>query len=418
MNAPAQAERRKLGKLKWFALVFIVLIAAVLFVSYMALNPANFTPLLLERIGQATGLDIQAKGQTEINWRGTPYIVLREVSARSPGQKTAVLTADRIKIALPWVTLRSRGQVLVLDRVELDAPVLDLQAFRAWQDTRPKTKSEIPDFKRGVSVTRGTVIGRGWRVESLDIQVPAFSMQAPVQGTLAGLFTNDALRMRFDLGAALSRPASGAGVGINGSASLLTSGWALATRPRLKGILSLGKGDVRMRNGTLGAFVEYRTGTDVLPMSLGLHGDWLLNSEGLQLSPAQVALRGNGRVPQLDANGKVHVGREMDLALSGQIAQWPSAWPALPSPLNRYTGPMAFTLAYEGDTRLTEPLALALDRPDAKFDGRFRAQDVVAWTHVSDRGTPIPPLQGRLKAKRLDIGDIRLEGVEINIEQD
>ena len=160
MNAPAQAERRKLGKLKWFALVFIVLIAAVLFVSYLALKPANFTPLLLERIGQATGLDIQAKGQTEINWRGTPYIVLREVSARSPGQKTAVLTADRIKIALPWVTLRSRGQVLVLDRVELDAPVLDLQAFRAWQDTRPKTKSEIPDFKRGVSVTRGTVIGR------------------------------------------------------------------------------------------------------------------------------------------------------------------------------------------------------------------------------------------------------------------
>ena len=79
---------------------------------------------------------------------------------------------------------------------------------------------------------------------------------------------------------------------------------------------------------------------------------------------------------------------------------------------------MAFTLAYQGDARLTEPLALTLNRPDARFDGRFRAQDVVAWTHASERGTPIPPLEGRLKAQRLDIGDIRLEGVEINIDQD
>lgn len=416
MSEAVQPERRGPRKLVWVALAIVVLIAALLAASYFALKPANFTPLLLERIGKATGLVITAKGQSEINWRGTPHIVLREVDARSPGARTPVLTAERIKIALPWVTLKSRGQTLVIDRVELDAPVLDLQAFRIWQDTRPKSESRIPDFKHGLSVTRGQVLGRGWQVEGLEVHVPSFSMQAPVQGTLAGQFSNNTLRMRFDLGVGLTRPASGAGVGVNGDASLFSGDWALATRPRLRGVLSLDKGDVRMRDGLLGAFVEYRTGTSIVPMTLGLQGDWLLSSEGLQLLPAYVALRGKDTMPNLDARGHVRFGSNLDVALAGHMAQWPAMWPELPSPLNRYKGPMDFALNYLGDTRFYTPLDLRLTRPDVQFDGKFRPKDVVAWTHADNRGTPIPPIKGTMKAARIDIGDMPLEGVEIDIE--
>lgn len=418
MSAEVKPVRRKSGKLVWVALAFAALIGAVLLVTYYALKPANFTPILLDKIGQATGLEITAKGQSEINWRGTPFIVLRGVDARSPGATTPVLTADRIKIALPWITLKSRGRDLVIDRVELDAPVLDLKAFRTWQDSRPKKQSRIPDFKHGISVTRGQVLGQGWRVELLDVRVPYFSMQSPVQGTVAGQFSNDALRMRFDLGVALTRPASGAGMGVNGSASLFSGDWALATRPRLRGVLALEKGDVRMHNGTLGALAEYRTGTDILPMALGLHGDWLLNSEGVHLEPAHLALRGENKIPNLDAHGRVKFGGGIDLSMAGQLRQWPATWPDLPSPLNRHTGPFDFALDYHGDTRLETPLDLRVSRPDVFFEGRFKTREVLAWTRGAERGTPVPPIQGRLKAARLDIGDVQLEGVEIEVEND
>lgn len=418
MSEATKPARRKVGKLAWVAVVFVILIALVLLASYFALKPANFTPLLLERIGQATGLQITAKGQSEINWRGTPYIVLRDVDARSPSAKTAVLTAKRIKIALPWMTLKSRGQDLVIDRVELDAAVLDLEAFRTWQGSRPKTTSRIPDFKHGISVTGGQVIGNGWRVESLDVRVPYFSMQAPVQGTISGQFTNVALRMRFDLGVAMSKPASGAGIGLNGSASIFAGDWALATRPRLRGVLSLEQGDVRIRNSTLGAFAEYRKGTDILPMSLGLHGDWLLNKEGLRLDPANLALRGVGKIPNLDAQGHISVGGKLDVSLTGELEQWPSTWPALPSPLNQNPSPVNFVLSYRGDTRLETPLNLRLARPDVQFDGTFRVNEILQWSQAMNQGTPIPPIAGHIKTPRLDIGDIRLEGVEIDIEND
>ena len=417
MNSTASTTRSRFKTFGWIALFVVAALIAVLLAGvYFALKPNNFTPLLLERIGRATGLEITAKGRTEINWRGTPYIVLRDVEAHAVGERTALLTAARIKIAMPWVTLKSRGQTLVVDRVELDAPVLDLAAFRRWQDARPKTTSQIPEFKHGISVKRGQVVGQGWRVEAFDLDVPYFSMQKPVQGHLSGQFSNDSVRMQFDLGAALTRPASGAGFALNGSASIFSGDWALATRPRLQGVLALDKGDVRLHQGTLGAYAEYRTGTHILPMALGLHGDWQLNSTGLQLVPAQVALRGKDKIPTLDATGHVRFGHEIDVALEGTLAQWPASWPALPSPLNQHTGGRAFALNYQGDAGLSAPFELQLRQPGLEFAGKFEAREVLAWTQASDQGTPIPPIQGRLKASRLDVGDIRLEGVEIDVD--
>lgn len=417
MNVSAPETRRRFKTIGWIALFVVIALLVLLTVGvFFALRPSNFTPLLLERIGRATGLEITAKGQSEINWRGTPYIVLREVDAHQPGQSTAILTADRIKIAMPWMTLKSRGQSLVVDRVELEGPVLNLAAFRQWQDARPKSESRMPEFKRGVSVKRGQVIGQGWQVESFNLDIPYFSMQAPVQGHLSGQFSNDAMRMQFDLGAALTRPESGAGFGLNGNASLFSGKWALATQPRLKGVLAIEHGDVRLHQGTLGAYAEYRTGTHIVPLTLGLHGDWQLSSKGLQLAPAQVALRGKDIVPNLDATGHVQFGRDVDVALAGKLAQWPSAWPALPSPLNRYTGERTFALKYQGDARFQSPFELQLRQPDLEFNGKLRAQEVLQWTQTSDQGTPIPPIQGRVKAAKLDVGDIQLEGVVIDVE--
>ncbi|MFX5957115.1 hypothetical protein ABTF01_22215, partial [Acinetobacter baumannii] len=76
----------------------------------------------------------------EYTWRGAPSITLREVIARRPGESVPLLRARRVHVALPWRPLRTRGAPLVVTRIELDAPEIDLAALQRWLAARPPTE--------------------------------------------------------------------------------------------------------------------------------------------------------------------------------------------------------------------------------------------------------------------------------------
>ena len=101
------------------------------------MKPQHMAPAILDLAGKSLGLEITATGVGEYRLRGTPQLVVRDVTAREAGADTAVLHADRLLISVPWSTLRARGSDLTATRVELDAPVLDVPAFQRWQATRP-----------------------------------------------------------------------------------------------------------------------------------------------------------------------------------------------------------------------------------------------------------------------------------------
>ena len=129
-----------------------------------------------------------------------------------------------------------------------------------------------------------------------------------------------------------------------------------------------------------------------------------------------IATRAQGLVPTLAAGGRIALDDALHLTLDGHIARWPEAWPALPAPLSDSDAPMPFALRYAGPSGFDAPLALRIEHASARFDGRARLPAVLQWLDAIDTGSPVPPLQGRLTAPRLELAGATLDDVRIDFD--
>lgn len=398
--------------------IVLLVLAAIALGSVLALRwllqADNVAPALLDLAGKSLGLEITARGPGEYRLRGTPQLIVRDVLVLQPGSNTPLLRAERMLIAVPWSTLRARGRELTATRVELDAPIVDIAALQRWLDTRPPSTAPLPALTRGIGIRHGTLLGEGWKIEQLEAQLPAFAPGQPLRAHLAGRYASPPLAAPFDLHVAMTHSSLPAGVGIVGDIAPQAHEWRLPSRINLSGVLANRDG-LRMDRAVLGASLRYRSDRNELPFSIGIAGSLGL-SEGLALAPVALALRGSGPVPVLDAHGAVSLDADLRIRLDGTLAQWPETWPALPPPLGQSRSPLPFTLDYRGDRDFSSIVSLQLQRDDARFDGRFRLFDVLAWLEAGSSGSPLPPLTGTLSAPRMDISGAVLEGVEMMLE--
>ena len=137
------------------------------------LQPERAGPYLLRQVGDALGLQLRADA-VDSRLRGTPQLVLSGLEARRPQDPQPVLTARRVFVSLPWRTLRSRGADLTVQRVEVDAPVLDLPALQRWLATRPPGgETRIPVLAGGLRIRDGRIDNDDWRIEGLSIDLPS-----------------------------------------------------------------------------------------------------------------------------------------------------------------------------------------------------------------------------------------------------
>ena len=173
-------RRRKIALL----VIAAVVLAGALVLRWL-LNPGYLVPAVLGLAGKSLGLEITASGIGEYRLRGTPQLIARNVIAREPGAKTAVLTAERVFISVPWSTLRARGRDLVANRLELDAPVLDVAAFQAWQSRRPPSDTPLPTLASGIGIVRGQVIGDGWKIDNLDADLQSLAPDKTIASAFA-----------------------------------------------------------------------------------------------------------------------------------------------------------------------------------------------------------------------------------------
>ena len=407
--------------------VALVLLALGLALRF-ALQPQRATHFLLDRIGKSLGLEITASGKAEYRLRGTPQLVLRDVVAREPGAATPLLRAERIFVSLPWSTLRAGGGVLAATRLELDAPVLDLPALQHWLATRPSSARRLPTLSNGLRIRDGSIRNDDWRIDGIDAELPLLAADKPLRARLRGRYLDPPLAIPVDLAVAIVRPgalvdAQATGFATAGKIVVERGGdWRLLATVKLSGPLRLGKDDLRITPARLGVAASYESGDTRLPFAFGAHGPLLFDEAVWTLSPAGVALRGRGAeastpIPSLDARGSLALGRRLVLRLHGALAGWPQAWPALPAPLGQSRSPLPFALDYVGQPDLSGIAGLQLRRDATRFDGRFRLQDVTAWI-AADNGTvsPLPPLDGKASAPRIEIAGARLDGVEITID--
>ncbi len=416
-NGAATPSRRKRRWLRLLIAFGIVLLLLSLFASWM-LQPKQLVPLILDRSGKILGLEITADAGAEARLRGEPQLIVRNLIAREPGAKVAILRADRVLLALPWSSLRSGGKDLVIKRVELDAPVLDVPALQAWLAKRPPgEETKIPALTDGLRIVNGRIHNDGWRIENIEVRLPSLHPDQPVDAQIKGRYVDAPTAIPFDLAVALTKPANDAGVAVVGSISIEHGDWRLPAVIKLSGPLHLGDDDVTVSPARLGISARYESGETTLPFSLGLHGPLRFDEGTWVLAPVGVALRGDAPIPNFDAYGALALGRRLVIELDGELPQWPSSWPALPAPVSKSTSPLPFALRYTGQADLSDVAGLRLRRDTTDFDSRFRLYDVLGWIDQAG-GSPLPPLDGRLQSPQLEISGAVLEGVDIVLDDE
>ncbi|MBB6599093.1 hypothetical protein [Luteimonas sp. MC1825] len=402
----------------WLAGTLVLLLLAAVVALSLLLQPQRLSRLALDTVGGILGLEISASGEARYRLRGTPMLEVRDVVARQPGAATPLLRAERVFLSLPWSTLRNRAAPLELDRIELDAPRLDVAALQAWLATRPPGDGRIPTLRNGLLVNDGRIDGDGWHVEGFGLSLQALRAGAPLAAKARGrLVLASPTTVEFDLRTAAERVENGSGAAVTGHATLDNGSWRLPAYLTASGPLRYDAGILRLQPLRFGASARYEGGDTSLPFTLGLHGPLRLRDGAWSLAPADVVLHGEGVVPDLDARGRIALSRALLLGLSGHMAEWPQAWPTLPPPLDAPGAPLPFSIAYAGAPTLADPVALQLAHGDARADAVFRIADVLGWSQDAANGSPLPPLRARASAPRIEVPGGVLEGVEVTIEE-
>jgi hypothetical protein len=419
----ATPPTRRRRRLRWLLLACVVVFVVALVALRIVLQPERATRLILSSLGNALGLEITARGRPDLTLRGTPTLVVRDITATQPGARTPLLRAERILLSLPWSTIRNRGRDLDLVRIELDAPVLDLPALQRWLATRPPSEeTKLPVLRKGLAVVRGRIDNDGWRIDGIDLSLRELHPDKPLNAKLRGRYVATAVAaartaIPFDLALAMTRPRNGAGTAVVGSIALERGDWQLPASIKLSGPLRVGRDSLHVVPARLAMSATYIAGETRLPFVLGVHGPLRFDLATWTLAPVGVALRGDGVVPDFDARGAFALGRALALRLNGRLPQWPQGWPALPPPIGASQSPLPFVLDYAGATDFGGVARLRLQRDAASFDARMRLPDVLAWIDADAAGTPLPPLSGTASAPRLEISGAQLEGVEIVIDE-
>ncbi len=422
MNTPDASSPPPARKRRWALGLVIGLIVVLLLLALaiqQVLQPRFATRLILREAGQALGLDITADGEPELQLRGTPRWVIRGVSAKLPGTSRELLHADRLLLSLPWSTLKSRGRLLDIERVELDAPVLDLAVLSEWRKSRPpSTAQRLPTLTRGLRVVRGQVTGNGWRIHGIDIDLPRFAPKQRLTTHVRGRYVARTMQLPFDLHLVMSEPADTAALGLAGDVTPTASDWKMPMRIRLSAPMHWGDDGLRLQPAKLSAQVRYegRNG-DPIPFVFGAYGQARVSNDGLHWPQLALALRANGVVPNLDATGELQASDRLELMLAGQIHAWPDAWPKLPAPLSDSRSPLPFSLGYTGAFDFSDVFALNVRRDATRFDARLHVRDVLAWRDALSTGSLLPPIDGHLSTPKLEIAGAQLEGVEVDFEE-
>src|SRR5690606_12058332 len=322
--------------------------------------------------------EIRFSGAAEYRLRGTPHLMVRDLEARRPGAERPLLTARRAYLALPWSTLRSRGTDLTVERIELDAPHLDLAALQEWLASRPPGDgARIPVLTRGIRITGGSVEGGDWHLRRLGVDLPRLHPGRRVSGRVTGELLAAEIRLPFDLQVLLAEPAPDAALGLAGIATLVTASWSLPMQPVLSARLHSGADGYGLDGMRLGARARHHApGRDPLHFTLGLAGPARYLDGRIDLPAPALVLRGDGVVPDLQAHGLFAWHEGLDLELDGELQQWPSRWPDLPEPLDNAAPPLPFALAYTGAADLSGQARLRLDNGHARLDSTFHLPEL------------------------------------------
>lgn len=361
---------------RWLVVLGVLAILAlgVAWFVNRQLEPTRLTATVLDRVGKALQLQIGFEGMPEYALRPEPRLLL-------PGLRVAgldgkpFLTAARAEISLPWATIT--GDEPVITRLQIEQPVLDLAGLQRWIAARPPTPFKLPTLTHGLQVYDGTLVGAGFVVRALSLELPTLRTGDPADLAANGRLEMGDTRLGGQLSLHLDTP---------GLASPYKLGFA--------GTLQQSPKPLAFRLDAVGRFAS----TDA---SFSLDADTL-------------SLAGDSPLPHLAGMATLRSAKTLQLDFSGLLRDWPAVWPRLPEPLASQTTNLPVIVTYAGRNDLSDPLALRVAKPPTTLDATLRVPELRAWL-LATTTSPLPPIAGTLKTPVLAFDGITLEGVEAEV---
>lgn len=142
-----------------------VVALSVLIALYLLLQPDRFTKMLQAQANDA-GLQLTLSSPASPTLFPRPALQLMGItlSARDNGFSTTpnmpILLAANGRLVLPWHTLF--GGPMVISRMQIDSPRVDLDALQAWLINLPSQSAIVPDqiprIATGVRIINGSVV--------------------------------------------------------------------------------------------------------------------------------------------------------------------------------------------------------------------------------------------------------------------
>ena len=342
------------------------------------LEPQRLTATVLARLGDSLKLDIEFEGTPEYAFKPEPRLQVPNIVVRDPATGKVVLRAKRLDASLPWATIR--GGDIVITRLELDEPVVDVDALQRWLAARPKVPFKLPTLTKGAEVNDGTVVGNGWTLEDLDLALPRLATGEPVD-------LDFSLRGRRD---AIDLHARGK---VHLDAAVAATAY------------------------TLGADLELARETKPLAGRIDSAGRFRIGDDAFTLQADTLALAGQAPLPTLTGEAWSDKHEQLALGFRGELATWPKDWPALPPPLGAANGPHPVVALYRGRTDFSDPLRVALAVGPAQADVQLRVREMLAWLDAPG-ASPLPPLTGTASLPQLDFEGATLRGIRARMRED
>lgn len=399
----------------------LAIVAALLLIGLWLLQPQRSGPFLMRQIGNAVALQITAH-RFDYHFHHGLQLEWSDLRVRQPGEPHDLLRVKHAFIALPWRTLRSMGDDLTLQRIELDTPILQLPALQRWLATRPPSKTRLPTITQGLQLRNGRIDNDDWQLRQLNVNFATLAPQQTSTLHVQGRYHAAPMEIPADLQLqlpplqALLDGTPGTLVA-QGRLTIAGNDWRLPAHVILRGPLQLGKDSALMRPVKLGLAGQLHSGATRTQIHLGAYGPMTFNNASWRFAPATFVLQEADSLPALRAHGSASIGETLRLQLQGEIPHWPSTWPTLPAPLAASRSVLAFRLDYRGALAFTDTAALTLRRDTTHLDTQFALPALLTWLDARNTGTPLPPIIGTLTTPRLELDSTTLEGVEVELSE-
>jgi len=429
MTERGQASVRRRRWPRRLAIFATLLIAAALMVVHY-LQPAQLTALILARASSSLHLQLHTSGHGSYALRPEPRLVLPGLSATIPGGAAPFFRSDKVELALPWDTLRGRGTDI--SSIVLKSPDLDLHGLADWLATQPPGKgpARLPTLTRGLSVSDGTLRGEGWRIEHLDLTVPALADGRAASFDIRGDLVRGSQTSHFAAQATARAAGAGQGLRVDDLRLALKADGELPSLVATGHVLASDTLDLDLRGNLQSVPVRWSSLSDSsfarpgdTPFAVVLVHRPPATVAGIPIADAhsgwrlQVSFGDAKRQPSLLLKAQANGEALIDASVSAQLSRWPDAWPGLPAMLAGDAKPLVFEAGYHGPIFPPEPFSFALSRGDARLQGKAHSRQLRAWLREWPAAT-LPPMQATLDAPVIDLGGAQLHGVHAEIRDD